>query len=118
LNEADRHSILDMIEKTARKKGPLLKYLEIYTKRGTVLGQDHYQAFKEVIDKLREFAKTHEGSEDWTLQDLCFHVIPEYKQQWEQIGDRLPPEEKALLIGYNSMEEIEKMLSKRGGRKK
>jgi hypothetical protein len=108
LSAAEKNKILELIHKTVDEKMVLIKYLEKYTKKDGILNDENLKAFEEVIDKLRSFAKEYEDK-NWNLQDLCFHVLPAYKDDWLSLNEKMTPEEKALLIGLHTLAEIQNM---------
>lgn len=115
LSPDEKKYVLQMVHSTVAKKEQLIKYLETFTTKGTILKKANQIAFEEVIDRLATFEAAHQDpSVQWSLKDLCFHVLPAFKADWERIGNRLSPEEKALYIGLNSMEEIEQLLHREG----
>lgn len=97
----------DYLTKTYLKKESKLD-----KKKLGILSDQHIQSFDQVITRLEEFKKNHGDS--FTLEQLFFYVFPEYRDQWQRIGERETPEYKALLIGDDSIENIEKMLVARG----
>ena len=104
----EKQRVLELIETTIRESREPQQYLSTFTKKEKILHKENLEAFVQVVDAMKTFYEAHQDlSVDWCLQDLCFAVLPAYKRDWEKIGDRDDPEQKAAMIGYSSMEEIE-----------
>lgn len=73
------------------------------------LDEQQVKALDEVLDRLDEFQKNHGESDDWLLEDILFAALPEYKKQWDALGD-LPRDKKAQHIGFDSLEDLQKNL--------
>lgn len=67
---------------------------------------DRQQAYSEVIGRLRDFFEKHQG--EVSLQELFFHVFPEYAEHYKKlIKAEFSPERAALSVGSDPVELID-----------
>lgn len=107
LNVEERQQVLDQIKNMIDHKDRAVKYLMHFKAR---LHDAPIEAFEEMMARLESF---HPENDEWTLADLCFHLLPAYKEDWDKIGGLMSPEEKAAIIGFNSRNDINKVVEKR-----
>lgn len=84
----------------AAKRQNLEAYLKMYANQSSTFKKENVVAFIEVVDKTLSFLHANKRK-DWTLEDLFFHVFPEYKKQWDMLEDD-DPEIKAFQVGFQN----------------
>lgn len=79
--------------------------------------QKNIDAYTEVVDKIEQFRKENHNK-DWMLQELFFFVFPEYQQQWNELDrTKKSPEEKAMHIGKDSIQQLLSLHKSLGSKK-
>lgn len=111
---------LEML-KGSNKEGAVAAMKKIISQKGIIekfllgrLGKDfkksHVDACLQVIGKMESFL-AEKGDAEWSLQQLFFHVFPEYEEQWNRLGTE-PEAYKAMLIGKESDKSIKERIAR------
>lgn len=107
LNPEEKGLANSLLVNIIRNKEAIRTFLAPYSRAKSFdFSSENIKACDEVIDRIDSFIEKKQSA-SWTLEDLFFHVFPEYKEQWE-ILDKFndPPEVKASLIGLESKEKL------------
>lgn len=114
LSDAEMEVARKLITEINNNRDHIRKYLFSFVKKSEQKGLtfEHITACLEAIDRMVKFNADHPQN-DWTLENLFFTVFPEYKEQWDMLGDQAP-EHKASNVGFLSKTALKELL-KRGG---
>lgn len=100
LSKEERKWINEFANTLAAKKRDLEAYLKTYANQSSTFRKENVAAFLEVVNETLSYIHDNKRKE-WTLEDLFFHVFPEYKKQWDMLEDD-PPEMKAFQVGFQN----------------
>lgn len=112
LKGGDKEYALKAIRTITENQYASEKFLKGHETDSEHFSSAHTKAYKEVVARLDEFVK-EKGTGSFSLEELFFHVFPNYKKQWDSIGDERPPVTKAEWIGFQSARQIKEVVKKR-----
>jgi hypothetical protein len=107
LDESEREVMNVLAAEIAEQEKRLLNFLHSHTRDSKNFKAENVVACKEVMDKVVAFINENRDRA-WTLEELFFHVFPEYQSQWEFLAN-MPPEDKASHIGLLSQSALERL---------